>query len=54
MQTPFRQETVAVANGTVYAALEGATFTDERDGEECTTELSSGFGAVDAETGNRV
>ncbi|AHG01005.1 hypothetical protein HALLA_12835 [Halostagnicola larsenii XH-48] len=51
--SPFRPETVAVANGTVYAALEGATFIDERDGEQYESTFTCGFGAVDAETGDR-
>ncbi|MFC4437750.1 MULTISPECIES: PQQ-binding-like beta-propeller repeat protein [Natrialbaceae] len=51
--TPFRPETVAVANGTVYAALEGAPWVDESAWEDETFEFSCAFGAVDAATGDR-
>lgn len=44
MPVSFRPETVAVANGTVYAALKGGTYTDGR-------ELECAFGAIDATTG---
>ncbi|MFC4436569.1 MULTISPECIES: outer membrane protein assembly factor BamB family protein [Natrialbaceae] len=44
MPVSFRPETVAVANGTVYAALKGGTYTDGR-------ELECAFGAIDATAG---
>ncbi|WP_306056149.1 outer membrane protein assembly factor BamB family protein [Natronococcus wangiae] len=44
MPASFRPETVAVANGTVYAALEGGTYSDG-------STLEWAFSAIDATTG---